>query len=212
MTEPGNPVLARVPADAGEAMGDTMIALDGVEHQLKIPERYQGRAGIVDNTLYLGGNPHGPVVGDLRISYTHVAPTVVSVIAKQDRGMLEAYVAGDGEIQILATGSHGPDTLFQSAKQSNSILAWGLRLGGWLLMFTGFAMVFAPLTVVASVIPIVGGIIGAGAGLVSFLLASVASLLVVALGWISHRPMLGYTLVALALGILLLFFFRRRKS
>ena len=57
-----------------------------------------------------------------------------------------------------------------------------------------------PLSILGSVVPFIGNIIGMGTGLISFVLAGAISLVVVAIAWIVVRPVLGITLLVLAIG------------
>jgi hypothetical protein len=91
--------------------------------------------------------------------------------------------------------------MIREAQQSNRILTWLLRLGGFLLMFIGFTLVFKPLSVTADVLPILGSIVGAGTGLVAFLLAAALSLVTIAVAWFVYRPVLGVILIAVAVGL-----------
>jgi hypothetical protein len=59
-------------------------------------------------------------------------------------------------------------------------------------------MLFKPLVMIGKVVPFIGSMIAAGTGLISFVLASVISLVVVAIAWIVYRPLLGIILLVIA--------------
>jgi hypothetical protein len=65
-------------------------------------------------------------------------------------------------------------------------------------MFFGLLALFQPFRVLADVLPMAGTIVGAGTAIVSFLLAAVGSLTVIALAWLWYRPVLGIALLVLA--------------
>ena len=90
--------------------------------------------------------------------------------------------------------------MFQNAASANTAITWIVRLLGFLFMAFGFMAIMRPLSVLGSVIPFIGSIIGMGTGLVSVVLAGVISLLVIAIAWIAVRPVLGITLIVLAVG------------
>lgn len=52
-------------------------------------------------------------------------------------------------------------------------------------MMIGLNLILRPLSVVADVLPIAGTIVGAGVGVVAFLVAAPATLLTIAIAWLS---------------------------
>lgn len=162
----------------------------------KIADRELKREG---NKLYLAKNPNSPKLGDVRISYQVIKPTVVSVVSKQNGDTLEPYTGDSGTtINMLQVGEHSGAAMFESAQKSNKIFTWILRVVGFVLMFMGFNLVFKPLSVVADVLPIAGSIVGVGTGIVAFLLAAPLSLITVAVAWIFYRPLIGVPLLIVA--------------
>jgi hypothetical protein len=169
---------------------------------LPLPEALKGRAVPDGSGLYIGTDPAAPKVGDSRINFMMAPPTDVSVIAGQAGQTFTPYqTRAGGTIELLDTGVYTAGAMIQEAQQSNRILTWGLRLGGFLLMFIGFTLLFRPLSVAADVLPILGSIVGAGTGLVAFLLAAVLSLVTIAVAWFVYRPVLGIILIAVATGL-----------
>ncbi len=71
-------------------------------------------------------------------------------------------------------------------------------------MMIGFNMVFKVASVLADVIPVLGGVVGAGTGIIAFLLAACLSLVTIAIAWVFYRPVLGVTLLVLAIGLIVL--------
>ena len=169
-----------------------------------LPERLQGKALWSETGFYLGTNRTSPTVGDVKVSFRVARPTAVSVIAKQVGQSFQPYATKVGRsIELLQTGEHTAEAMFQQAQASNRMLAWILRLVGFILMFAGLNMMFKLLSVLADVLPILGSIVGAGTSLIAFLLASILSLITIAIAWIVFRPLLGVLLLAGAVVLIL---------
>lgn len=178
---------------------------------ITVPEQFRYKTVIKNNIIHIGSNQSEPQVGDIKIFYRYAEPTMVSVVAKQDHGKLDIHYMDEGKIEILKTGTHSVETLFKSEKKSNTLIGWGMRFGGWMAMFVGFSLIFAPLAVLGSIVPLLGRIIGTGAGFISFALASALSLIMIAIGWVAYRPIIGYTLVAIAVAFIILFVLKKGK-
>lgn len=186
------------------------LSLDGVK---KLPKELAGRKlKKSGDTLYLAKDPGSPEVGDVRINYEVVNPTVVSVISKQKGNKLEPFQGDAGtSIHMLQVGEHSAEAMFESAQQSNKVMTWILRAVGFFVMFFGFNLIFKPLSVVADVLPIAGSIVGAGTGLVAFLLAAPLSLITIAVAWVFYRPLIGVPLLILA-GVGLFFLIKKLRE
>ncbi len=163
--------------------------------------------------FYLGGDPAHPEIGDMRISFSVVLPTEISIVARQTGSTFEPYhtVAG-GNIELLETGIHTADSMFSKARQSNTILTWMLRFAGFFLMTVGLSMILSPLVVLADVVPMIGSIIGAGTTVIAALFSAVLSCVTIGIAWLFYRPMLGFTVLGTAFLIGVLLFRRIRGS
>lgn len=181
-----------------------------------LPEDLRDRAQLHDGELYFpegGGAPGSPEIGDVRVSFRVVEPTEVSVIAQQAGESFRPFQAqAGGTIELLELGRVSAAEMFEAAQRRNTLLTWGLRLGGLLLMAFGFGLMLRPLAVLADVLPPVGSLVGAGIGLVSFLLATVFSLLTVAFAWVFYRPVLGVSLVVVAVAVVVFLVIKARKA
>lgn len=153
------------------------------------------------NVLYGGkGNEGSPSVGDYRISFRVVKPGTISVTGKQTGDSLEAYTTrNDDKILLVDTGKVSAAEQFKGAEASNSMFTWILRFVGWLLMCIGFCMLFGPIQVMADIIPFIGDLVGIGTGLFGFMIGSALSLVVIAVGWIVARPLIGMLMLGGAL-------------
>lgn len=180
-----------------------------------LPEILKNRAHLSSGTFYLGADPAQAQIGDLKISFSETPAQVISLVGLQQGNLLAAYPSQHGSISLLEGGVHSADAMFQSAKTANKTMTWILRGVGILVLLIGFSMLFKPLAVLADVIPIIGSMVGVGTGLVAFFLALTTGIITIAIGWLVYRPLLGITLLVLALGtlsLLLWLLFRHRES
>jgi len=160
------------------------------------------KAKLDDGALYYGGNPGASQVGDVRVRFTSLAPTDISVLAAQDGNTIGAYQTKAGRaLETVQTGTASAAEMFASARKGNTIMTWALRFAGWLLMFIGLTLLFKPLVMIGKVVPFIGSMVAAGTGLISFAIASVISLMVVAIAWFVYRPILGIALLVAAIAI-----------
>jgi hypothetical protein len=164
-----------------------------------LPSDLRWKARIFDGGIYIGRSPSSPEVGDLRVSFEVVRPTLVSVVAQQTGSGLGPYRASNANsIELLSLGAVAADAMFQGAQQSNRVSTWIYRLLGFLLITFGVKRFFRPLSVMADVVPAIGNLVEAVTGFVAYLLAGALTLIVVAVAWLYHRPALAITLLLLA--------------
>ncbi|MDY7036471.1 MAG: TMEM43 family protein, partial [Thermodesulfobacteriota bacterium] len=207
---------------AGKVKVDAFILSKGLVDKIKsyeqfrvdeskgLPVALQSSGQRYDGGYYVGDNPSSPKIGDLKITFDIVKPTIVSLVAGQIKNTFTPYNTDiGGAIELLQTGKHSARDMFKSAQRQNILLTWGIRIGGLLLMYLGLFMMLRPLSVVADVIPLFGNIIGMGAGIVSFLIAALFGITIISIAWIVYRPLLGFSLLT-AMLILVVFIFVRR--
>jgi Transmembrane protein 43 len=185
------------PAQVGRISGDEPVTAAAPLSNSDTSRPLREHAG----GLYAGQNPDQPQVGDLRILFTKVGESDITLVAKQIGTSFEPYRAKAGAtVDLQRKGIAGADEMFASAEQSNAAMTWILRFVGYFVMAMGIGLMLKPLSVLASVLPILGDIIGAGAGFIAFLLAGVMSFTTIAVAWIFYRPLLGVALLAVAAG------------
>ena len=173
-----------------------------VETDFTLPESLKNKANVHDSGVYIGVDPASPQVGDTRIKFQVANPAEVSVIAKQINNTFEPYsTKAGGKVELLQVGAHSADAMIQKAQENNKMLTWVLRLVGFILMLVGINMIFKPLSILADILPILGTIVEAGTGIIAFLLATILSLITIAIGWIVYRPLLGIILLVVAVGL-----------
>ena len=119
----------------------------------------------------LSKTPETPVPGDARVKFESMKPGEISVMARQVQDTFEEYTTKqDTTIGRLATGAQSQEAMYASAETENTIMAWLLRLGGFIAMFIGMVLLFRPLKVLADVLPFAGKIVGAGTGFIAFVI------------------------------------------
>lgn len=159
-------------------------------------------------------DPGNPQIGDVRITWHYAGPEqVVSLVAVQKGNTFVSYVAKSSgyKVNLFSMGIKSAEEMFQDAQDANVLMTWILRFVGWFAMFCGLRMVLAPISVVADVLPILGNIAETGISFVCFIVASVISIIVIALAWLFYRPILGICLIAAIVG-LVVWYKKRQKA
>ena len=162
--------------------------------------------------IYYGSDPGIPQVGDLRVSFSVVPESTISVVAQLTGQSLAPYTTEvGGDLYMLDDGSVTAEAMFASEHQANTILTWVLRLVGFVVMWIGLACLFGPLRVLADILPFLGRIVGAGIGLVSAVLAFALSGLTISIAWLFYRPVVALSIMALS-GAAVFWLTRRSES
>lgn len=161
----------------------------------------------------ISGTVPEPKVGDVRVTFSAVRPHEITVVAAQSGDSFMSYTAKTGKtISHVMEGAIDAAGVFAAAERGNKFLTWILRLLGFALMFFGVSMVLGPLRTLADVVPFIGKIVGFGIGVVAFMVAAPCAIATIGVAWIFYRPVLGITLIALAVGIAVAVFVSRRKK
>lgn len=152
------------------------------------------------NTAYLGLSPNSPQIGDVRVTFTKVPPADISLIAQVDGSTFKAYKAKNGQsFSRVQMGTVGVDEMIEQARSENNMLTWVLRLVGVLLIVIGLKGMFGLLPMLFKVLPFLGSIVDAGVGLVSWIFGLAWSLIIIAIAWLVFRPIIGISLLVLAI-------------
>ncbi|HEY3053848.1 MAG TPA: TMEM43 family protein [Thermoanaerobaculia bacterium] len=179
----------------------------------QVPGDLKAKLKVNNNSFYAGADPQSPQIGDARITFSAVVPEDVSVVSKQTGTSFEPYRASAGmDIEMLKRGVHTAAAMFESALKANTVLTWIIRAVGFFLMFIGLAMFFRPISVLGDVIPFVGSMMAFGTGLFAFVIAGVLSVGTVGVAWVVYRPVLGISLLAVAIAVLVWFAVSGRKK
>ena len=168
------------------------------------------RHSETENQLYFGkSSMSAPEIGDVRILYRYIPSGEYSIIAQQVQSQLMAHQTSHGtQILLLKKGLHSADVMFEQAHRQNKIVTWLLRAAGFFLMFLGLTMILRPLVVLASVLPFLGRLLNFGTRLFAGIIAAVLSFITIAIAWIFYRPILGISLLVVALGIFMYFYMK----
>jgi len=192
-----------VPVDLVKRMGSPEKHPVTETDLAKLPADLKPEAHVQAGVFYFGVKPDAPQIGDVRVSFEIVKPGTFSILAAQVGETFGPYQTKAGDaLSMITSGAVSAETMFKNAASANKIITWLARLGGFLFMAFGFMAVMRPLSVLGSVVPFIGSIIGMGTGLISFMLATTISLVVIAIAWIVVRPLLGITVLVLAVGAL----------
>ncbi|HUT54608.1 MAG TPA: TMEM43 family protein [bacterium] len=181
----------------------------------KVPGGLRKEVKLAGEWFYVGQEPTEPAIGDIRVKYEAALPTVVSLVSEQVKGTFEPYQMDTGSIELLQVGTHTAQAMFETAKQQNVMIAWLIRLGGFVAMLIGITMIFRPLVTVADVVPLFGSMLGAGVFVFALLMSLALSLLTISVAWIFYRPLIGVPLVVVAVGAfaaLVVMGMRKRKA
>lgn len=204
--------------------GTYYISYNAAEHAVGLCPNQQG-ATVQTNTVqqptvqpqttpaYVTVDPGKPQIGDVRITWTLIAPEqTISIVAQQSNDTFAPYYDKDNDrsINLLEMGEQPADLMFANALDANSMITWFLRFGGWFAMYIGIAMVLKPLSVLADVVAIIGSIIEFGTKIIAFVVATVVALTTIAIAWLFYRPLISIPLIVAA--IALIYWCKTRKK
>ena len=165
------------------------------------------------NVLYIGRVPASPEVGDVRITWEKVVPAKVTIISQVDGDTFKAYKAKNGKtFQTLVMGKKDASEIFESEHSANKLLLWVLRILGVILVIAGLKGIFGFLETLLKVVPFLANILGWGVSLVCTVVGLVWSLIVIALAWLTYRPVLGISLLVVAGLLVWIFAFKGKEQ
>ena len=168
---------------------------------------------IADNVLYFGVSPSSPQIGDVRVTFTKVMPTTVSILATVTGDTFKPFKAKNKKtLQVLTVGSKSADEMYESEHQTNSMLLWILRVVGIMMVIGGLKGIFGFIETLLKVVPFVANIVGFGVSTICTVVGLVWSLIVIALAWIWYRPLLGCILLAIAAFLIWVFAFKGKEK
>ena len=166
----------------------------------------------VDRNVLYYGNPMQPEVGDVRITFTKADGGTASILAKVLNNTFEPYTSNGRSLATISMGSHSMENMFESENKANSTRLWLIRLLGIILVIAGFRGVFGIVTTILKVLPPLAKIGNLAVGLVAGVLGSVWSLIIIIIGWIAYRPVLGIVLIVIAVALVAFLVMKSRKA
>ena len=171
---------------------------------------------VASDSVYIGRHSLSPQVGDVRIKISYTpASTPIALVAMLNGNTFSKYVGkackGGYEYSSIYDGQKTATEIFESNRQENSILKWGLRLLGLTLLFIAFGMLFKLGEALLDVLPFLGNTFKYAGKLLAALLALAWTLVVIGIGWFYYRPIHSIILFAIAAGLLLVGYRLRKK-
>ncbi|XP_064422413.1 transmembrane protein 43 [Latimeria chalumnae] len=164
---------------------------------------------VYNNYFYHSAYPRYPEVGDVRVSFHYAglsgdmsplgSAELVSVVAQQRGDHVGAYQTQSGNVlEILYSGKFSAKELFEKEHQSNTMLMWGLRAGGWLLMFIGISLMTRIFYTLVDWFPVIRDLVSLGLKIFAASVATSLSLVTIAAGWLFYRPLWALLLITVA--------------
>ncbi len=184
----------------------------------QVPENLASRLGeqkiqFYDGHYYIGHDSSLPQIGDLQIQFEMIPPETISVVAKQVNSSLMPYQTQTaGEIELFELGTVSAEQMFYNAKKQNFFDILSESFGRFLIMGLGFYILFIALWLSKNTLPILGNPDNLKGWLISVVLAAVVSLILIALAWIDYSPLIGRTLLVIAVCLLYFFKFARKSK
>ena len=167
---------------------------------------------IQNNVVSFGRKTGTPEVGDVRVTFTKVLPCEVSLMAQVSGDTFVPFTAKNGKsFDVLQTGVLSADQMYEGQHSANKMWLWILRFLGIFLVIGGLKGIFGFLETLAKVVPFIANIIGAGVGLVCSLVGFAWSFIVIAIAWLAYRPVLGISLIVIAVALIVLLA-RKKKA
>ena len=168
---------------------------------------------LVGGEIYIGANYSEPQIGDVKISYRAVHPSVVSLISRQKGTSFTPFITSKGKsLEFLELGNKTSEQMFATEHSNNKTMLWILRLVGFVLVMISIRIILKPMEVMGDVIPFIGGIIGFGIGIIAFLVAIPISLSTIAVAWLFYRPLLAVSLFAIVVAMIWFIIYKIRQN
>lgn len=167
----------------------------------------------VGKYYYKGSNCSQPQVGDIRISYKYVPSGIkVSIIGKQNSdNTISAMPVKDNQLYLQYSGTFSLDEMLKKFKQSNVLLTFGLRLGGFILMCLGLYLLIRPIIFITRFIPFLSSIVEYFSFFMVVIVSCILSLLTIAIAWFAYMPLLAVALL-IAIGVVIYFAMQYLKN
>lgn len=169
---------------------------------------------INGDQIYIWADPTNPAVWDLRITFSSVNPSTISVIWKQMNNELTSYkVSNWRNINLLSQGNVSAEDMFIEAQKENKMMTWIIRFIWLLLMYCGFAAMFKFIETLAKVLPFLANIIWVWTGIIALCLTLIVWFVTIGISWLIVRPIVWICcLIIAAGGIFLLIKSRKTKN
>ncbi|QDV47802.1 hypothetical protein Enr13x_77140 [Stieleria neptunia] len=164
------------------------------------------------------GNPglraiETPQIGDVRLWFTATPVQTVSLLSQQTGESFQPFETHyNTTINVLKVGVISAAEMIAQEEAANRMLTWFLRAAGSMMMFFGLMLLLRPLVVLADVLPLAGSLVGFGTAIVAGLLTIAGAMTVIGIAWVFYRPVLGISLLVVAVAAVYLIFRRGRSK
>ncbi len=171
------------------------------------------QVNLVGGVIYIGTNQGEPQIGDLKISYRAVNPSIISLISQQNGNSFTPFITSKGKsLEFLELGNKTSEQMFATAHSNNKAMLWIVRLVGFLMVMISIRIILKPFEIMGDVVPFIGGIIGFGIGIIAFLAAFPISLGTIAVAWLFYRPIFAVILFIIVVAIIWFIIYKIRKN
>lgn len=175
------------------------------EDLANVPESERAKLKVATGDFYVGADPANPAVGDNKIEFERIPPGDYALIGIQKGNTFVPYATRGGrELFELRSGTHTKEMFFKELVSENNVMTWILRAVGFALFFFGMMTLFRPIVVIADVVPFLGTLLGYGSFAFAFMIALACTLVTIAIGWFTYRPLYGIALIGGALLVIFL--------
>ena len=158
-------------------------------------------------------NVESPEIGDVRILFVYNDSTTISVLAVQSGNSFKDFVSSSNKtVNRVMDGTKSSAEMISVIKSENNFLKWLFRFLGTIFVMVGISAILKPISAITSFIPILGNVVNSAVGLVSMLLGLAVSLFIIGVAWIRYRPLLGISLLAIVVGIIVLLVTKGKKG
>jgi hypothetical protein len=211
MAVKGETLKASTASVGALALGMEEVSLPGGS-AVRLADAETSGGTVSGEHLYVGSaRPAEPRVGDVRLSYSALAPGgTYTVLGKLDSTTRIAAAKVDDRTMYRVFSGTKEDAL-KTLQTEYELWVWGFRLIGFLLCWGGLRMMMSPLNTLLDVLPFLGDMGRGLTGFVTFPIALVLSGITIVIAWITHSllAMVTIGIVCLVLGVK---FFGARKD
>eukprot|EP00667_Euglena_gracilis_P005475 EG_transcript_5516 len=164
-----------------------------------------------------------PLLGDARFKWAASTARTVTLLAQQDGASFTRWASqydADYGLYLKVEGAATLQSVVAAQQEQNQALLWGLRVAGFLACWFGLQLLTGPVALAPQLVPCVGGLFSEVVGCllcgVNCVFATAFALLLVSIGWLFYRPIIGVPLllgfVVLLGGACTLLCLRRRRA
>lgn len=183
-------------------------ALDITTGNGKIPHQLLG------DTIYYGEDPYRPAIGDVRVTFSFTPECHAWVMAQAHGNQVRPFHSTkDYWVTFCRFSNHQLDPMdeINGEATAQKWLLWMLRVIGCIMVVRGIRHLFDWIGRLLTTIPVLGSIFGAGISAISWIVGTILSVLVIGGAYVVLRPWLGFTILGITIGSVLIanIFYRR---